>query len=281
MDAGQSTFYYKVRDDAGILMDVQVVPVGEKQTPYSGRSPATRAPRTRSARRAGLQAEHVDVHKDVKDIPRKTAPSVESAEIAYAEAVVARSTTTSRSPADRARRLASDLAETVVSDRLRPSARTSETVQASGQDGPGLHEGRRERPARQGQLGREGQEGHPGRAQAHHDPVGRQDPRPRLAHPPRQGLAARRRGVGRRPVRRDGQGRLRGTRIDQGRRSRTRPRRRHADTVTSRRHDRSETTRKLREDYQSHDQGRLGAPPRPSVTTVGQGLPRGDHAATR
>jgi hypothetical protein len=116
MDAGQSTFYYKVRNDAGILMEVQVVPVGEKQTQYSGSQSSGKGTEDESSKRDKSSSERVDVHKDVKDSQRKTEQSKELVEIQYNEAVAKTLDDYVTKATDVHDELASDLAETVVMD---------------------------------------------------------------------------------------------------------------------------------------------------------------------
>jgi hypothetical protein len=116
MDAGQSTFFYKVQHDAGILMEVLVAPVGEKQTRYSGSKTAGSSTADESSKRDKSTTGQVDVKDVVKDSEKKTATSKESVETEYNEAIVrtledyvTKSTTIHNE-------VASDLAETVVTD---------------------------------------------------------------------------------------------------------------------------------------------------------------------
>jgi hypothetical protein len=88
MDAGQSTFFYKVHNDAGILMEVQVAPVGEKQTKYSGSKTTGGATEDETSKKDKTETEKVDVKDVVKDTEQKTEKSKESVEVQYNEAVV-------------------------------------------------------------------------------------------------------------------------------------------------------------------------------------------------
>jgi hypothetical protein len=87
MDAGQSTFFYKVRGDASILMRIVVVPVGEKQTRYSGSKTVGKSSEDESAKTDKSSKETESVKKDVKSSERTTGSSTESVDVEYNETV--------------------------------------------------------------------------------------------------------------------------------------------------------------------------------------------------
>lgn len=116
MDAGQTTFYYKVRGDAGILMDIQVVPVGEKHGSYSGSKTTSKGSESESSKRDAKQTEKVDVSKDVRDSERKRTSSLETEQIAYDEAVVRTLDDYVTKSTEIHKQVASDLSEEVVKD---------------------------------------------------------------------------------------------------------------------------------------------------------------------
>ncbi|NJP11947.1 MAG: hypothetical protein HC866_22795 [Leptolyngbyaceae cyanobacterium RU_5_1] len=74
MDAGQSTFFYKVRNDAGILMEVLVAPVGEKQTKYSGSKTIGSTTEDERLKKDKSKTEKVDVKDVVKDSEKRPSP---------------------------------------------------------------------------------------------------------------------------------------------------------------------------------------------------------------
>jgi hypothetical protein len=116
VDAGKSTFYYKVRNDAGILMEVQVVPIGEKQTRYSGSKTTSKGSEDESTKKDRTETEKVDIKKDVKESERKTGKSTESVEVAYNEAVVRTLDDYVSKSGSVHKEVSSVLAETVVND---------------------------------------------------------------------------------------------------------------------------------------------------------------------
>lgn len=114
MDAGSTTFYYKVRSDAGIEMDMQAAPVGEKQTRYSGSKTSGTTTEDESGSKARSLQEKEAISKKDTDAYKKKETSTESQDVEYYENVVktlddyVSKATTVRNE------LASDLAEDIV-----------------------------------------------------------------------------------------------------------------------------------------------------------------------
>jgi hypothetical protein len=69
-------------------MEVQVAPVGEKQTKYSGSKTTGGATEDETSKKDKTETEKVDVKDVVKDTEQKTEKSKESVEVQYNEAVV-------------------------------------------------------------------------------------------------------------------------------------------------------------------------------------------------
>jgi hypothetical protein len=116
MEAGKSSFFYKVRNDAGILMEILVVPVGEKQTKSSGSTTKSKGTEDESTKKDRTETEKLDIKKDVKDSEHKTGKSTESQEVAYNEAVVRTLDDYVSKSGSVHKEVSSKLAETVVDD---------------------------------------------------------------------------------------------------------------------------------------------------------------------
>jgi hypothetical protein len=117
LDAGQSTFFYKIRGPADILMEVQVVPVGEKQTRYSGSKTAGKSSEDESHKSDKASSESEKVKRDTKSSEKKTDTSTESVNIEYNEAVVRTLDDYVKKSTDVHNEVAKDLSEQVVKDR--------------------------------------------------------------------------------------------------------------------------------------------------------------------
>ena len=117
MDAGQSTFFYKIRGPADILMEVQVVPVGEKQTRYSGSKTTGKSSEDESNKSDKTSSESEKIKRDTKSSEKKTDTSVESTNIEYNEAVVRTLEDYVKKSTDVHNEVAKDLSEQVVKDR--------------------------------------------------------------------------------------------------------------------------------------------------------------------
>lgn len=88
MDAGRTTFYYKVRNNAGIQMDLQVAPVGEKQTRYTGSKTSGTSTEDEESKKAKSSQESEGIKKDKKETYKKTDSSTETHDVDYNENVV-------------------------------------------------------------------------------------------------------------------------------------------------------------------------------------------------
>ncbi|MFZ0746400.1 MAG: DUF4157 domain-containing protein, partial [Terracidiphilus sp.] len=88
MDAGSTTFYYKVRSDAGIQMDMLAAPVGEKQTTYSGSKTSGTTTEDESGAKARSLQDKEDISKKDTDTYKKKETSTESQDVDYYESVV-------------------------------------------------------------------------------------------------------------------------------------------------------------------------------------------------
>lgn len=88
MDAGSTTFYYKVRSDAGIQMNMQVVPVGEKQTKYSGSKTTGTTTEEESGTKTKKEEEKEDISKKESESYKKKEVSTETQDVDYNERVV-------------------------------------------------------------------------------------------------------------------------------------------------------------------------------------------------
>jgi hypothetical protein len=88
MDAGRTTFYYKVRNNAGIQMDLQVAPVGEKQTKYTGSKTSGTSTEDEEAKKTRILQESEGIKKDEEETYKKTDTSTETRDDDYNESVV-------------------------------------------------------------------------------------------------------------------------------------------------------------------------------------------------
>jgi hypothetical protein len=115
-DTGRSTFYYKIRGDAGILMDVQVVPVGEKQTVVGGSKTVGSSTDDESSKKSSTETGKVDIDKSTKEAEKTTAQSKEIVEAEYNKKVVQTIDDYVKKTTEMRQKLASDLTQKVVTD---------------------------------------------------------------------------------------------------------------------------------------------------------------------
>ena len=88
VDTGRSSFYYKLRGSAGILLDVEAVPVAEKQTTIGGSKTTGTTTDDETSNKSSSESGKRDINKKVTDAERTKAKSKEMVEATYNEAVV-------------------------------------------------------------------------------------------------------------------------------------------------------------------------------------------------
>ncbi|MGR9086237.1 MAG: eCIS core domain-containing protein [Gammaproteobacteria bacterium] len=88
MDAGRTTFYYKVRSDCGIQMELQVAPIGEKQTKYRGSKTTGTSTEDESSTKTQRSQEKEDIAKKETDSYNKQETATETQDVDYHESVV-------------------------------------------------------------------------------------------------------------------------------------------------------------------------------------------------
>jgi hypothetical protein len=113
-DAGSATFYYKVRSDAGIEMDLQAAPVGEKQTKYTGSKTSGTTTEDESKTKTKSSQEKEDISKKEHDAYKKTETSTETQDVDYNERVVKTLEDYVSKATSVHNELASDLSEDVI-----------------------------------------------------------------------------------------------------------------------------------------------------------------------
>jgi hypothetical protein len=117
MDAGSTTFYYKLRSNAGIEMNIKVVPIGEKNVKWGGETQKEEGKEDETSKKEKKADEKAEGEKTVDDKYKKKEKSTELTETEYNEKTTkaiddyVTKTTTVRTE------LASDLSETVVKDK--------------------------------------------------------------------------------------------------------------------------------------------------------------------
>jgi hypothetical protein len=114
MDAGRTTFYYKVHGDAAIQMNVQAVPVGEKESHYSGSKTSGSTTEDESGRKETGSQQKQDISKNSKDTYKKDETSSETQESAYNEQVVRTLDDTVKKATTVRGQIADDLAEQII-----------------------------------------------------------------------------------------------------------------------------------------------------------------------
>lgn len=90
MDAGRTTFYYKVRSNAGIQMDMQVAAIGEKQTKYSGSTTKGSSTEKEAGSKKKSSVESDDISKKESDTYKKKETSTEIQDVDYIESATSR-----------------------------------------------------------------------------------------------------------------------------------------------------------------------------------------------
>ena len=87
-DMGRSHFHYKLKGNAGILINVQVVPASQKQTTSSGSKTTGSSTEDTSSSSTSSEKGKVDIDKKVTDSEKSKSASKELVETTYNEAVV-------------------------------------------------------------------------------------------------------------------------------------------------------------------------------------------------
>jgi hypothetical protein len=115
-DTGRSTFYYKIRGDAGLLMDVKVVPVGEKQTVSGGSKTTGSSTEDESAKKGSSESGKVDIDKSTQEHEKTTSQSKTVIEAEYNKQVVKTLDDYVQKVSSVRQTVASDLSKKVVTD---------------------------------------------------------------------------------------------------------------------------------------------------------------------
>lgn len=87
-DMGRDTIYYKIRGDSAILLEVQVVPVAEKQVVTGGSTTTGGSSEAESSKSQSSEASKSGATSSSSSSTQSTSSSTEETEIAYNEAVV-------------------------------------------------------------------------------------------------------------------------------------------------------------------------------------------------
>jgi len=88
VDTGGTSFYYKIRGNAGILLDIQAIPVAENQKTIGGSKTTGSTTEGESSTKTSGESSSRDIDKKVTDAEKTKASSREAVEATYNESVV-------------------------------------------------------------------------------------------------------------------------------------------------------------------------------------------------